>query len=73
MAKTITITIPDVHVDRVKQMLCESLRRELTPEELRYLGLSSPIMSIKQVELRQMKRHRGEVRTRGKVLERKLA
>jgi len=70
MPRTITITIPEVHVDRIKQMLRESLGRELTPQELRYLGLSTPVFSL--THSRAPRRHQENTRGR-RLIERKLA
>lgn len=40
--------LSDIEFDRIKAKLREALGRDLTPEEYRYLGLSSSIVSKQQ-------------------------
>ena len=44
-------TLSDEEIDRIKQMFSELLARDLSPEEQRYLGLSSKVVSIHELEL----------------------
>lgn len=79
MPKSLTITVSHAHIDRIKDMFRKTLGRDLTPEEARYLGLSSTVITIGEPEAGEHA-HKDKVRTfRAKVKmfttirERKLA
>ena len=72
MAKTITITIPDVHIARIKQKFREVLGRDLTPEESRYLGVFDCI-SITEGDEISLQNERRRLRVLKKLRDRKTA
>lgn len=49
-------TLSDEHLGRIEEMFRQSLGRELTPEERKYLGLSLVIVSIGELEARNERR-----------------
>jgi len=73
VAKTITITIPDVHIERIKQKFREVLGRDLTSEENRYLGLSSTAISITEGDEISLQNERRRLRVLKKLRDRKTA
>jgi len=45
--------LSDEHVDRIKVMFRKTLGRDLSPEEQRYLGLSTSVITIDDLELKE--------------------
>jgi len=44
-------TLSDQEIDRIKQRFRELLGRDLSPREQRYLGLSSVVIPIRELDL----------------------
>ena len=44
------VTLSDIEAQRIKAMLRKSLGRDLTPDELRYIGLSSVMLPEEEPE-----------------------
>ena len=48
MPQGIKVTVPEVHVGRVKEAFRQALGRELTLAEQQSLGIPAPVVSIRE-------------------------